>query len=397
MTAEALTKEFKQLRDRLKSLAERVKKLTVLFSIIHFHGFSQGNPPWERPLKIAWSNDGITFANTAVFQDSSGVPGAVQWKGDTIACVFQWFRQPVNSPTWDRVAIKFSYDGGRSWTTPTPIKINGLPANYQRPFDPTLAVVNKDSLRLYFSSSNGLPMGGLDNSVDTYSAVSTNGLTYTFEPKARYDDAAKAVIDPAVIYFNGVWHYAAPAGAPQEGAFHGSGKDGLNFTVHSKYPSDNNHNWTGNFMLNTAAELRFYGSGPQIWYNQSVDGFAWQGYTNTNIKGGGDPSAVKSGNQTYLIIYVGEPYTSGNGAITGLQKSSFSAGPYQVFPNPFTHTINVIQATGQEQFRLLNSLGQLLWSGRHCEQKDFTYLPNGFYFLVVNAESLTQIIKLVKQ
>ncbi|MFN8343676.1 MAG: T9SS type A sorting domain-containing protein [Spirosomataceae bacterium] len=397
MITEPLTKGFEPLRGLLTFLAGAVKKLIALFLIIPFDGFSQNNPPWERPLKIAWSNDGITFTNTAVFQDSSGVPGAVQWKGDTLVCVFQWFRQPLNSPTWDRVAIKFSYDSGRSWTPPTPIKINGLPANYQRPFDPTLAVINKDSLRLYFSSSNGLPMGGLDNSVDTYSAVSTNGLTYTFEPKARYDDAAQAVIDPAVIYFNGVWHYAAPAGAPQEGAFHGSGKDGLNFTAHPKYPSDNTHNWTGNFMVNTAAELRFYGSGPQIWYNSSTDGFAWQGYTNTNIRGGGDPSVVKLGTQSYLIIYVGESYTSGSGTITGIQKSSFSAGPFHVAPNPFTHTIHLIQATGQEQYRLVNSLGQLLWSGRHCEQKDFSYLPNGFYFLVVTTERVTQIIKLIKQ
>lgn len=375
-----------------------MKKLrNLLLFFISFNAFSQGNPPWERPLKIAWSSDGITFNTTAIFQDSSGVPSVVRWKGDTLACVFQWFRQPINSAAWDKVAIKFSYDAGRSWTSPTPIKINGFPAAYQRPFDPTLAVINKDSLRIYFSSSNGLPMGGLDNSVNTYSAVSINGLTYTFEPNARFDDEGKAVIDPAIIYFNGVWHYAAPAGAPQEGAFHGSGKDGLNFTVHPKYLSDNNHNWTGNFMLNTNTELRFYGSGPQIWYNTSVDGFVWQGYINTNIKGGGDPSAVKLGNQNYLIIYVGEPYKIGNGTITGIQKSTLLPEPIQVYPNPFTHTISVKQTTGEEEYKLINSVGKTIWTGIAVEQKDFSYLPSGLYFFVLKTENYSQTFKLLKQ
>jgi hypothetical protein len=374
---------------------KKLRNLLLLF--MSFNAFSQGNPPWERPLKIAWSSDGSTFNTTSIFQDSSGVPSAVRWKGDTLACVFQWFRQPVNSATWDKVAIKFSYDAGRSWTHPTPIKINGFPAAYQRPFDPTLAVINKDSLRIYFSSSNGLPMGGLDNSVNTYSAISSNGLTYTFEPNARFDDAGKAVIDPAIIYFGGVWHYTAPAGAPQEGAFHGSGKDGLNFTVHPKYISDNTHNWTGNFMVNSATELRFYGSGPQIWYNSSVDGFAWQGYINTNIKGGGDPSVVKLSNQNYLIIYVGEPYNIGNGTITGLQKTALLPEAIQVYPNPFTHTIRVRQTTEKEEYKLTNSVGQTIWTGIAVEQKDFSYLPSGLYFFVVKTENHSQTFKLLKQ
>ena len=50
--------------------------------------------PWERPLLIAWSADGITFDPPTSFQDSSGVPSVVRWKGDTLIATFQWFRQP---------------------------------------------------------------------------------------------------------------------------------------------------------------------------------------------------------------------------------------------------------------------------------------------------------------
>lgn len=113
--------------------------------------FPQNNYAWNRPLKMAWSDNGIAFGTPVIFQDSSGVPSVIKWKADTLVCVFQWFRQPKNSITWDRVAVKFSYNAGITWTQPAPIIVNGIPNNYQRPFDPTLAVISKSSLRIYFS------------------------------------------------------------------------------------------------------------------------------------------------------------------------------------------------------------------------------------------------------
>ncbi len=174
--------------------------LTIVCLFTAISSYCQGNPPWNNPLYIAWSSDGITFNTPTVFQDSSGVPSVIKWKGDTLVAVFQWFRQPNPSPTWDRVAVKFSYDNGLSWTQPTPIVINGLPANYQRPFDPTLTVFNSDSLRLYFSSSNGTPMGGLDSTVNTYSAKSSDGINFYFESGERVDQPSNRVIDPAIIF-----------------------------------------------------------------------------------------------------------------------------------------------------------------------------------------------------
>jgi hypothetical protein len=101
-------------------------------------------------LNIAWSTDGINFNTPTTFQDSSGVPSVVRWKGDTLVTAFQWFRQPNPSSTWDRVAVKFSFDNGASWTIPTPIIITGMPSGYQRPFDPTLISIGGDSLRMLF-------------------------------------------------------------------------------------------------------------------------------------------------------------------------------------------------------------------------------------------------------
>ncbi|MBK8498948.1 MAG: T9SS type A sorting domain-containing protein [Flavobacteriales bacterium] len=168
-----------------------------------------------------------------------------------------------------------------------------------------------DSLRIYFSSSEVPPTGGLDATVNTYSAVGTDGVNWTFEPGARVDHATLPIIDPAVIRFGPGWHYSAPKGAPQDGAHHYLSPNGIDFNQVPDIPSDPLHNWTGNFMIESPTELRFYGGGANgIWYNHSPNGGQWNGYVSTNLQGG-DPSALKVAPGNYLIVYVGQPYTLG--------------------------------------------------------------------------------------
>jgi hypothetical protein len=365
--------------------------LLILFSIASYNSFSQGNPPWERPLMIARSTDGITFTNNSIFQDSSGVPSAVKWKGDTLVSVFQWFRQPQGSPSWDKVAVKFSYDNGVNWTQPLPIIINSFPVNFQRPFDPTLAVLNNDSLRIYFSSSNGIPSGGLDSTINTYSAVSTDGINYIYEPGARFDHPSNKVIDPAVIFFNGSWHYSAPIGAPQDGAYHCTSNDGLNFTLQGNYLSNSTHNWTGNFLINNPSVLRFYGSGAHIWFNESNDGINWLGYTSTNIQGG-DPTVVKTGISNYTMIYVGHPYTLGANEINIPENISIA-------PNPFS---DYFQLTANSEtsieYKIYSIDGKTEMKGNISNNQVIhtSGLRSGIYILCLKSNSFTKYFKIIK-
>lgn len=348
--------------------------------------------PWERPLKMTWSGDGITFNVPTIFQDSAGVPSVVRWRGDTLVAAFQWFRQPDPSPTWDRVAVKFSYDNGQNWTVPTPIVVNGLPPNYQRPFDPTLVQLGGDSLRIYFSSSAGMPPL-LDSTVNTYSAVSTDGINYQFEPGARVDVLDNRVIDPAVIEFGPGWHYLSPAGAPQDGAYHYVTPDGLDFFPVAMIPSDALHNWTGNYMVNSFTELRFYGSGLNgIWYNASPNGGVWAGYVNTNILGG-DPSVVKVATNSYLMVYVGQPYN------VGIGERPPAASGVSIVPMPVIDVLHVVGGADVKRYRMLSAAGTLIQEGRpNNGMIPAEGIPAGAYLIeLINGEGKRSMLRFVKQ
>jgi polyhydroxybutyrate depolymerase len=65
----------------------------------------------------------------------------------------------------------------------------------------------------------------------------------------------------------------------------------------------------------------------------------------------------------------------------------------KVYPNPFTDKIKLTNTTGLEIYILLNSIGQVIWTGSKIEQTDFSYLTKGLYILKVDSK----MIKLIKE
>lgn len=76
--------------------------------------------------------------------------------------------------------------------------------------------------------------------------------------------------------------------------------------------------------------------------------------------------------------------------------NSFLSDNLIVSPNPFSSFINIENNIGNYNYTIINSLGQLLWSGNNIEQQNFSYLENGLYFLKVEGENGNQIISLIK-
>ncbi len=349
--------------------------VSCLFCTLQLHA---QNEPWKRPLMTTTSADGVHFSPPVIFQDSSGVPSVIKWRGDTLIAAFQWFRLPVGSASWDRVAVKFSYNNGGTWSEPQPIQIPSLPTGYQRPFDPTLVVTDSNKIRIFFSSS--ATMMPADSQINTYSAISSDGLHYNFEPDARFDHPTTHVIDPAVIKFRGLWHYASPYAVPFT-TYHAISSDGVHFSQVQDLPADMQHNWTGNYMVNDTGELRFYGcAGPYIWYNSSPNGGQWNGYVNTNISGG-DPTVVRTAINNYLMIYTGAPYATG---IRSFERD----GKLSLYPNPFKNKVFITTTWADKKLTIVitDVTGRTLLNKKLQTDKggvaelDIPELINGHYF-----------------
>ena len=376
--------------------------LFLTFSHFHISQLSAQTHPYDFPLNIAWSTDGVTFQPPTTFQDSSGVPHVIRWKGDTLIATFQWFRVPQPGPTWDRIAIKFSYDAGQTWTQPTPANFLNYPGNFIRPFDPTLLKLHDGSLRMYFSTKPGV-MQTLDSLVDTYAANSTDGINYTFDTVPVFGHPTKPVIDPSLIQFNGKIHFAAPAGAPQDGAYHATSDttDGIFFTSQAGYPSDNNHQWTGNYCYVSPDTLRFYGQtklvpgNKKIWFKESSDGNTFGAtYTPTNLDGG-DNSVLRISNNSYLIVYVGEAYLVGLDDNADLPLKD--AATVRLYPNPTTHTLHIQSIAKLNRYTLHDNQGRIIQEGELTQPNEIQLNahPAGVYLLAIETEKGTIFKKLV--
>jgi hypothetical protein len=163
------------------------------------------------------------------------------------------------------------------------------------------------------------------------------------------------------------------------------------------------HNWTGNYVVQSNSELRFYGSGPQLWYNSSPNGFSWNGYVNTNVLGG-DPSVVKLSTTNYVIIYVGQPYATGNVKQADESLEGFTL--YQNYPNPFNSGTNIkyqIPSTNHVVLRVFDVLGREvatlvdnpLQSGSHEVIFDASSLSNGVYYYRLTVGNFSDTKKLL--
>ncbi len=369
----------------------------IFFLLFSADLYSQGEP-WNRPLKVCYGSDGLIFSNTQTFQDSAGVPCLVRLSSGVLMCAFQWFRQPMGSATWDRVAVKYSSDNGISWTEPQPIVVNGLPGNFVRPFDPTPVLTDSGKIRMYFSCGMNMI---LDTSINTYSAISDDGLNYTMDQGFRFSLPDRPVLDPAVVKFNNLWHLVNPISMGGTGAYHNISNDGLNFTRVVDIVSDMSHSWIGNFMIKDSSELRFYGSGMMIWYSSSTNGGVWSDFINTNI-GGGDPSVLKLSDTNYLMVYTGPPYPT---SVSGNTENVSGYYLYQNYPNPFNPntiinyelgitnfvTLKVYDVLGNEIETLVNESKP---AGRYSVEWNAANYPSGIYFYELNTGDFSEVKKM---
>ena len=102
-------------------------------------------------LVVQRSTNGVR--QLAVFP-RAGVPTLARMKDGRLIAAHQHFPED-NDADFDKVAVHFSSDEGKSWTAAEVINLTGLPEGMRFPFDPTLVPLPDGRIRLYFTSLKG--------------------------------------------------------------------------------------------------------------------------------------------------------------------------------------------------------------------------------------------------
>lgn len=259
--------------------------------------------PWATRLMIAFSDNGRTFtrANQILFNHAD-VPNAITTPDGEIRVFFVAF---CPAQMFNQLAVAVSRDA-ISWTYYR-VMVNGLETRQPAPVDPTVVLTEDGRYRLYFTSA---PVGE-GSTPRTYSAISSNGLTYELEGE-RFAIEGQPVLDPNLLKIGDTWHYFA-GGLPQTN-YHAVSTDGLTFTRMDDI-------WLENFMFANGCAMpdgyRYYGfvqePGRLTMYTAfSSDGESWTlegtlmevdeslGLESVAVK---DPAITQLPDGRYLLIY----------------------------------------------------------------------------------------------
>ena len=285
--------------------------------------------PWNRDVLAYRVSASGAVEKVATFE-RAGVPTIARMNDGRLIVAHQHF--PADDrEAFDKVAVHFSSDDGAMWSGPEVIRVEGLPEGMRFPFDPTLVPLPDGRVRLYFTGNMGRGFGPSTPAI--HSAISGDGVNYTYEPGARFAVEGRAVIDCAVALHHGVFHLFAPdngagqnpgqrprsepaADRPREGVgYHATSKDGLNFTRLDDVQIEGRRRWLGN-ACSDGKEITFIGTGDPgptadrvrrggMWFAASVDGNSWQ-LTDGPAVNGADPGAVRTRDGGWLVVATGE-------------------------------------------------------------------------------------------
>jgi hypothetical protein len=260
--------------------------------------------------------------------ERAGVPTLARLKEGGLISAFQHFPKDDNR-NFDRVAVRFSNDEGRMWTAAKPIVVEGMDPGLARPFDPTLVPLSDGRVRLYFTSNRSPDFRRSTPAI--YSATSSDGIHYVFEPGVRFAVAGRIVIDCAAVLHKGVFHLFVPDNGSAEDfmggqqrhepprggvGYHATSQDGLKFTRVDDVTISGNHRWLGNAQTDDKL-ITFFGTAEHgvgkpgqprgaVWAGTSADGNVWQLLKLLDVPGA-DPGAVATRDGGWIVAVTGPP------------------------------------------------------------------------------------------
>ncbi|MDO8540539.1 MAG: exo-alpha-sialidase [Opitutaceae bacterium] len=278
--------------------------------------------PWDQDIVVYRVPEQGRATALATFE-RAGVATIARLRDGRLVVAHQHF--PAHQPDdFDKVAVRFSSDDGKSWTAPVVIRLRGLPEGMRFPFDPTLVPLADGRVRLYFTSLRGRRFEEATPAI--YSAVSSDAVEYTVEPGMRFGIDDRPVIDCAVVLHHGVFHLyspdngrgfppggrrndsQSPADRPREGvAYHATSVDGLKFERADDVQIEGRRRWLGNAQSD-GNTITFFGTGEGgIWTATSTDGFRWTLGRTWGGFAAADPGAIALEDRTLLVVGTSPP------------------------------------------------------------------------------------------
>jgi len=266
--------------------------------------------PWDVDLTLLRSTNGSTWNPVGVLTAGASSPTLCRLSDGRLLLAHQSYSAD-NPDLFDRVALRTSEDDGNTWSKPEPLALTDLPQGLRQPFDPYLVALDDGRARLYFSS-HAEPAAedgsyGPDGWPSTYSAISSDGSTWTFEPGKRFGIEGLAIGSPCVARFRDEWHYFAPVPDSEGSAFHALSRDGLSFQRLPEVELDGSGRWLGCALAEDElgeadALLRFFGTDRIGWSATSRDGARWRQDGRVMWGQYADPSVVRLRDGSWLMV-----------------------------------------------------------------------------------------------
>ncbi len=255
--------------------------------------------PWDGALYLSSSEDGLSFSGKELVLERAGVPNLLKLQSGDLVLTYQYFSDK-DPDLFDVIAYALSTDNGTTWSSTETIDIDNLPEGLGEnlhPMDPTLVQLEDGRLRLYFTyHAKGNKTAVLYSGTTPDSNIDS---TFTVNKTPALTDNITNLLDPAVTFFDGLWHHYTWQMDSDENV-HSTSKDGLSFTRQDDItlPMD----FLGQ-VIPFENGLRFYGTGEgSVISAYSSDGFTWE-IDEKNLAPGADPAVQKLNDGSYLMIF----------------------------------------------------------------------------------------------
>lgn len=276
--------------------------------------------PWDGRILLATSEDGLSFEGDELFLERAGVPNLLMLQNGDLVLTAQYFSN-TDAELFDAIVYSISKDEGQTWSEIQGVTFENLPepqSPERKPMDPTLVQLEDGSLRLYFTyHAKG------EKNANLFSAHSDSeemGAVFLVEPEPALEVEEGFLLDPAVVFFDGLWHHFTWQ-MESDDNYHSTSSDGLVFELQDEIslPMD----FLGQ-VIPFEDGLRFYGTGEGgVVSAFSEDGFSWE-VDQKSVVQGADPGVQQLEDGSYIMAYTSmnfnlEPNESGQTPKNDLQ------------------------------------------------------------------------------